>query len=276
MTTSFQKPFVSATAGVLLAVTSLFGSTPQEEAFLKVWNVHAQTPVDHHAVIEVCQSVMNKASTLGEFLPVVKTLAAWHLLAMDKQQDAVRIFESALTTDKMAPVLARYADTMARRWLSRIDLMQVERALKVHYADNVEFPSSLAPLFALPPGRAPAKVDRFNEPWVYSTVEFSKLTGLKNQKYTLACKAIGAKLSQMKRFPFTSYGQKKAAILSRRSGTPIMVDFEVLTEAGVQRGSASENGSINGIRFLKLDSDGRFAVMIENEGDFWVVATRKR
>ena len=49
----------------------------QEEAFLKAWGAHVRTPNDHKAVIEVCQSVMDKSSTLGEFL-VVKTLAAWH------------------------------------------------------------------------------------------------------------------------------------------------------------------------------------------------------
>ena len=74
------------------------------------------------------------------------------------------IFESALTTDKAAKPIARFADVMARRWLTRIDHEKVEKALKAYYADNVEYPSSLAPLLNLPKDKAPPKADRFDDP----------------------------------------------------------------------------------------------------------------
>ncbi|HOE62122.1 MAG TPA: hypothetical protein PK576_10840, partial [Kiritimatiellia bacterium] len=70
-------PFFGAAIAVMLCVCARAQvATPQEEAFLKAWGAHVRTPNDHKAVIEVCQSVMDKSSTLGEFLPVVKTLAA--------------------------------------------------------------------------------------------------------------------------------------------------------------------------------------------------------
>mgnify|MGYP000911945476 CR=1 FL=1 len=80
-----------------------------------------------------------KEKPLSEFgFRKIKTLAAWHLLAGGRQADAVRIFESAVTGDKAARPITRFADTMARRWLTRIDHAKVEVTLKTYYADNVE------------------------------------------------------------------------------------------------------------------------------------------
>jgi len=271
-----QKSCLLALAFGCLATFSLFAATPQEEAFIKVWSVHARNPQDHKAVIEVCQSVLNKSSTLGEFLPAVKTLAAWHLLASGNESDAVRIFESALTSDKTAKPVVRYADTMARRWLTRIDSAQVEKSLKIYYADHVEYPSSFAPLLSLPKDKAPPKTDRFDDAWAYKTEEFNKLTKLKNQRYSLFSKNLGSKFTKLSAFPFTAYGRKTASIVARKSLSPLTVEFETVTESGTQHGIASENGLINGLRFLKLDSENRFALMIDSECDFWVVATPAR
>jgi hypothetical protein len=261
----------------VFAATILRAATPQEDAFIKVWSAHARAPQDHKAVIDVCQSVMDKSSTLGEFLPVVKTLAAWHLLASDRRADAVRIFEGTLTSDKAAHATVRNADTLARRWLTRIDRTSVEKTLKAHYTDNVEYPSSLAPLLNLPDGKAPPKTDRFGDPWIYKIEAFSKLKGVSNQRYSLYSKNLGIKLSALSAFPFDGYGGKKSAtLLGRKTTTPVSVEFETTTEAGTQRGLATESGLINGVRFLKLDSDNRFALMIDSECDFWVVATPAR
>lgn len=263
-------------AAVLLAFCAP-AATPQEEAFLKAWGAHARTPNDHKAVIEACQSVMDKSSTLGEFLPAVKTLAAWHLLAGGMKADAVRIFESAVTEDKAGRPITRFADTMARRWLTRIDHALVEVALKTYYVENVEYPSSLAPLLNLPAGKAPPKNDRFGDPWVYKIEPFSRLSGLANQRFSLFSKSMGNKLTKLTAWPLDRYGSPKSAtILGRKTANPISVEFETVTEAGTQRGVATENGLINGLRFLKLDSDGRFALMIDSECDYWVVATPAR
>lgn len=254
-----------------------FAATPQEDAFLKVWSVHTRNVQDHQAVIAACQSVMDKSSTLGEFLPAVKTLAAWHLLADGKQVDAVRIFESSLTPDKTARPIIRYADVMARRWLTRIDHDKIEKALKEYYTDNVEYPSSLAPILNLPKDKAPPKVDRFDDPWVYKPEPFSRLAKAQNQRYTLYSKNTGAKLTKLNALPFVAYGGKKSAsIIARKTATPLSVEFETVSESGPQRAVATESGLINGIRFLKLDSDNRFALMIDSECDFWVVAPPAR
>jgi hypothetical protein len=255
----------------------LLAATPQEDAFLKVWSVHTRSAQDHKAVIDTCQSVMDKSSTLGDFLPAVKTLAAWHLLADGKEADAIRIFESALTTDKSAKPIARFADVMARRWLTRLDHEKIEKMLKAYYTENVEFPSSLSPLLNLPKDKAPPKADRFDDPWVYKTDSFSKIKKVQNQRYTLYSTNTGLKLTKLKALPFDTYGGKKSAsIVARKTAAPLSVEFETVTEAGTQRGVATENGLLNGIRFLRLDSDNRFALMIDSECDFWVVAPPAR
>jgi len=241
---------------------------------MKVWRAHVKDPTRHDAIIETCQSVMDKASTLGEFLPVVKTLAAWHLLASGKQSDAARIFESALTADKAAPAIARGADTMARRWLTRLDCIAVDKSLRAYYASHVEFPSSLSSVMTQ--SGPPPKADRFGDAWVYAPESFSKLkqTSAKLQRFSLYSRTLGKALTPLKQFPFTSYGKRQASITGRRGGNPVLIDFETAAEGGQpQRGTASEGSAVNGIRFLKLSSDGQFALMIENENDFWVVAT---
>jgi hypothetical protein len=275
MNTVFSKrAWVSA--GCALAATVLLGGTPQEDAFMRVWRAHTQDPAQHTAIIEICQSVMDKSATLGDYLPVVKTIAAWHLLASGKQQDAVRVFESALTTAPTAPAIARSADTLARRWLTRIDHIAVEKSLRTYYASNVAFPESLRSIMTLP--NPPPKTDRFGTEWVYKTESLSKVANTKNQRFTLHSQNVGSRLTALKSVPFTSYGKRRASIVARRQGTTMMVDFETLTEPGAtpQRGTTSEGSAINGIRFLKLSSDGQFALMIENDSDFWVVATGGR
>ena len=236
---------------------------------MRVWRVHANDPTNHDAVIEAC----NRAAALGEYLPVVRTLAAWHLLASGKQQDAILNFESALTTDRAAPAIVRNADTLARRWLTRIDHIAVERALRTHYAANVEFPSSLQSVLSQP--NPPPRTDRFGTAWVYKA-EAMRVSKAPNQRFSLHSQTLGSRLTAMGSLPFTGYGKRQATIVARRQGNPVMVDFETVMEAEAPlRGTAGEGSAVNGIRFLKLASDGQFALMIENESDFWVVATTR-
>jgi len=88
---------------------------------------------------------------------------------------------------------------------------------------------------------------------------------------------MGNKLSSLKALPAEVYGgNKSATIIGRRSSTPLSIEFETVTESGTQRGVATEGGLVSGIRFLKLGSDGRFALMIDSDCDFWVIATPAR
>lgn len=272
-------PLLPRLVGTLLCgfllLAPAHAATPQEEAFLKVWQAHTRAPQNHDAIIAACQRVMDKTATLGDLLPVVKTLAAWHLLASGRQSDAVRVFESALTTDKATRPLTRYADAMARRWLTRIEMRGLERALADYYRDNVEFPENLTPIYAMPTGKTLARQDRFGDAWVYAIKPFGKLSGAKRQRYTIHSKNLGARGSPLSALPFTTYGpDKSAVIIARKSANPVTVEFETTTAAGTQRGVASESGVISGgLRFLRVDADLHFAILIDTDADFWYVAT---
>jgi hypothetical protein len=259
-----------------LALAAAAATPQQEAAFISVWVVHSRSLDDHAAVIEACQRVMDKTSTLGEFLPVVKTLAAWHLLAAGKEADAVRLFESALTADKAPQPIERAADTMAKRWLTRLDIRKVDAALKAYYTEHVEFPASLSPVLSMPPPSAPSKADRFGDPWGYRLGEFSRLAKIKSQRYTLYSKNLGNGLSFLKDVPFTAYSPKKSAtLLGRKTAQPVSVDLETVVDGKTERVIALEGNLTGGIRFLRLSADGRFALLADSECDYWIVAPSK-
>lgn len=261
-------------AAILLAAGLAPAAPEQDHAFLKVWRVHQTNLQDHEGVVAAAQTVMDKTSTLGDYLPAVKTLVAWHFLAAGKRADAERLFESALLKNPSeGNAIARTADAMARRWLSRIDAEDIVRALRRYYADHVEYPPSLAPLFSTPAGRALKTKDRFGDPWVYRIETFEKLPGAKNQRYALYSRSIGKAAGLLKSVPFRQYGRVQAILQGTRRATPVTCTFATRAPGGaVQTGLATEGGLVNGLRFLKLASDADSALLAEAENDYWCVA----
>lgn len=263
---------IAAVISLVLFALSSFAATPQELAFLSVWKPHQRDINDHDAVIQATRKVEH----FGEFLPAVKTLAAWHLLASGNEKDAIRFFESALikSKNKASTPIARHADIMARRWLTRLEIRKVDAALKRYYVGNVEFPSSLSPVLSLPPPMTPPKTDYFDDAWNYRLGEFSRLTGLKAQRYVLYSKTLGRHLSHLKDLPTSSYCSHKAAKLhGMRTSKPVSINLETIIDGESKKGIAVEGNLSNGVRFLKLSSDKRFALLCDSENDFWIVAT---
>jgi hypothetical protein len=219
---------------------------------------------------------MDKSSTLGEFLPAVKTLAAWHLLAGGMKADAVRIFESAVTEDKAGRPIARLPTScppLADAYRPRQgrdcaqDVLRRERRISFQPCTAAQ-PSGREGTPQKRSLRRPVGIqDRALQPPL--RLGQPTLFALQQEHGQQAHKTHG-----MAARPVRS--PKSAAILGRKTRNPISVEFETVTEVGTQRGVATENGLISRIRFLKLDSDGRFALMIDSECDYWVVATPAR
>ncbi|MBO4287880.1 MAG: hypothetical protein J5985_06920 [Kiritimatiellae bacterium] len=252
--------------------------TPQEESFLKVWSVHVRTGTDHRAFLAACQPVMQKTSTLGEWLPAVKTLAAWHLYAMGDAADAERVFESAMLKGKAKTATARFADIQAKRWLTRFDAVRVGKALRSYYVAHVEYPVTLAPVLTAAKGAPLPRTDRFGDAWNYRLAEFSKIKGLTNQRFVLYSPALGREGTSLKTFSQHAYGAGlEAAVIGVKPGMPLLVDFEAVRDGKRERGISGEGGkAVNGIRLVKLASDASFALMIDSAGDFWILAKRAR
>lgn len=264
--------------GFLLLSGTLCAATPQEESFLKVWDAHVRAGTDHRAFLAACRPAMQKPVSLGEWLPAVKTLAAWHLCAMGESADAERFFESALLKGKAATATARFADIQAKRWLTRFDAERVRRALRGYYVAHVEYPASLAPVLTAAKDAPLPKTDRFGDAWIYRLEELSRIKGLTNQRFALYSPKLGREATSLKAMSKRAYGTGlEATVFGVKPGTPRLVDFEAVRDGRRERGISGEGAkSLNGIRLVKLASDVSFALMIDGEGDYWILAKRAR
>ena len=128
--------------------------------------------------------------------PVETGKLAWDQLRAGQQPEATKTFESLLTNNP--DPLAKAGDTMARRWLTRLDREQVKAALLTAYAGKIEFPASLAGI--QPP------TDRWGKPWLYELAKPKHIPGIAKQTYRLESTALGAgsDLATALKIPYSS------------------------------------------------------------------------
>ncbi len=189
-----------AAAGLAVLAASLLASTParaqtraaEERALADLWSFHSAHSNQHALVVEQCAEVA-KAGTATPFLPVVRSLHAWHLLAGGRVADAVKLFEQLRPagTEPLEDPLEEAARTQARRWLSRVDLLRVREALERIYIRRVEYPATLEAATNAVKGLAFPLTDRWGRAWFYRPVDFKRLKGFKGQRYEIQCRATG-------------------------------------------------------------------------------------
>jgi hypothetical protein len=153
------------------------------------WEKQAAASNDCEAVITLCKSIAANAPA-NPLLPVVRGVQAWHELSAGRTNEATATLQSMLVAGD-APV-AVAANTMARRWLTRLDREKVRLALSAYYAEHVGFPASLDALKPFPPDRRPPMTDRWNRPWQYRLASFARLQGLSDQRYELLSTELGS------------------------------------------------------------------------------------
>lgn len=259
---------------VLFAAVGLFADTAQDHAFLSVWHIHAANPSNHLQMVAAGRKMMDKASTLGEWLPVVKTLTAWHLLKSGKTADAQRVFESAVLQSPTRHPVYRVADTMSKRWLTRIDADKVVAALRSYYVKNVEFPETLAPIM----GDGIPACDRFGSEWSYSLEGFDRIQGLKNQRYRLFSANSGRETTRLRRALKLPYAGGSFAELLQSRRTPAAAKV-IMVSPGVQPMELTFgklDSVAKGWRFVKCSTDGSFVLLADAAGDFWLAVERKK
>lgn len=259
---------------LLFSSWAVFADTAQDMAFLSVWRAHRANPSNHAQVVEAGMRVMDNASTLGEWLPVVKNLTAWHLLMDGRDDDAAKVFETAVAKSQTRHPLYHSADIMARRWLTRIDATRVASALRKYYAEKVEYPDTLAPILE----EGIPRKDRFGEEWQYALTDFSRLGGLKKQRYSLYSAGAGrelTKLANAKRRPYAVgysatllrsgiFPPTARVLLISRSGEKAEVNFKKIDEIS------------KGWRFVKLAVNGNFALLVDSFCDYFLVVEGKK
>jgi hypothetical protein len=166
------------------------GSHAGERELWALWSQHlAATNAAAHVVVAESARRYEAALPADAFLPVVRSLAAWHWLQAGRTEDARAALEAALAPTHTAGPLGEAAAGMAQRWLTRLDRDRVREALRVHYAAKVRFPERLDELRG---PAAPPLADRWGKPWVYRLTRFEKVRGLAAQRYILESGTLGA------------------------------------------------------------------------------------
>jgi hypothetical protein len=79
---------------------------------------------------------------------------------------------------------------LARGWLARLQMVQLDAALRRYWTDKIEYPEKLAALVESKLVLAELIVDPWGKPFVYATRPLKAAPALPRQAYTLACSAI--------------------------------------------------------------------------------------
>lgn len=161
------------------------GQGVNEQGIWNLWQMQIKNPADHAAVLDAC-SGFAKANPTDPFAAVAQTIAAWHLLKLDRQEEARSALQSRLQ-DTSEPVSAGARD-LARAWLTLLDMETVRASLQEYYRHEVRYPETLAAITAhprIPKSLHPPPADRWGRPWKYQPDDFRVLSGSRGQRYRL-------------------------------------------------------------------------------------------
>ena len=242
---------------------------------MRIWALHRQANADHAAVVAACraaaeQRLESDQPALARYYPVVRTIEGWHLLQAKRQAEAVKAFEAALDPQRSNDFTIRAADTMARRWLSRLDREKVVAALKKYHTAEVEFPADLTALASLPQEEQPPLRDRLGDAWSYRLTEFRRLKAAKAQRYLLYSISIGRESSALDTAISLPYRNTTVSFTRQNNTEPAIVELRI-GEAPATRTALIQMGNrFEELRVITLDSRGRYLLLCDD--DFWLTA----
>ena len=215
-----SKSALLAVFWLALPLLSWSASAPADEAAAgRLWQFHQQKTSDHAAVVKACVA-FEKQYPQSPLITLSHGLAGWHLLKMEQPRAAAPLFETMISDNPASP-LAEAGNTMARRWMTRLDREKVREALRRYYSHNIEFPAVVDKLDKLPADQRPPMTDRWKNTWVYRLTGFKRVGGLFDQKYLLQSAALTTdsdfKEALAKPYPAES-GLKPLRYVSREAG----------------------------------------------------------
>ena len=178
----------------------------EERAIWEFWQNHEAAPDDHKAGITACLA-FRKAHPNNPFLVVADTIRSWHLLKLDRPDEAVALLKPYIK--KTADTFERGAQLVCAAWLARIDMQHIQQALQFYYRREIAYPETLAELAvykALPEKLAFPMKDCWGDDWNYQLVGYSRMPDLLNQKYSLTYRQIekNADLKKALAIPYAS------------------------------------------------------------------------
>ncbi len=250
------SPFVLCWLILLAAVSvPVVGLASNERAFWDLWQLHLQNQTAHDKVIAACESFV-KANPYDSLIPVAEGFQVWHLLKLERRDEAVALMEKHL--QPRTGTLNQAAASLARAWLSRMDYDQVQIALKQYYLKEVGYPATLDAIAQdprIPPELHPPLKDRWRKPWSYELVGFSRLPGFENQKYSLGCiqlekdPSLEAALAR----PYVDQIEyMPTSIETTRSNSKIVVFSKIVKES--PEGATSASGAASRPRKIRVGS----------------------
>lgn len=157
----------------------------------RIWSRSLENPERHEAHATAYQQFA-QANAGSPLAPTARTLAAWHLLQLQRHAEAREILAAQLQSPR--DLAGRGAHQLALAWLSRLDREKVAAALDVYRVREVRYPETLAVL-ATDPGlsdmQRPPPADRWGQPWTYRLERMRVLSGVTGQRYRLESRTLG-------------------------------------------------------------------------------------
>lgn len=243
----------------------LSSSPADEKALWLLWEKHTETPGNHTELTDLCDRY--ERSFPGDpFLPVVRGIESWHLLASGRTGTAYTNLLTLLSASREP--LPQAGDHMAKAWLTRLDREKVRHALTGIYAQRVAFPDSLTELKDLPLDLRPPLTDRWDCPWIYKLTDFKHLPGITKSRYRLESSALMARtdLKVALEIPYASRISLKPQRWVTSAGTVKAVMFEV-PGTKVDKQVLTEGSDFQGQAFVHLGS----TLILLSDGDHWKV-----
>lgn len=243
-------------------------SASDEKAVWDVWKTHQAASNRHDVVV----AAYRKIAPANELIGIPQGLAAWHLLQMDKTNEATAILKTMASTGGKIP-LSTATGEMARRWLTRLDLEKVKRALQIVYRRDIEYPRSLNALKKLPRELRSPLQDRWNVSWQYKTTGYKNISGLDGQRYQLSCKKLDTD-SDLTKALARLYGTRiilrPVAIATTSHGNQTVKFKNISGQADPIL--LSEGAQYNGITFAYIG----LKLMVLTDGDHWLVLPKPK
>jgi hypothetical protein len=246
---------------LLACATPVFADKPDEAALQSLWASQQKDPGNHAAIAQDAAAFEQSFPT-SPLVPVARGLAAWHLLESGDLDGARQLLEK-MTAAGPDPIAAIGAE-MARRWLTRLDREQVTAGLQKVYAEDLEYPETLAAVGALPQEFRPPLTDRWGAAWRYTPTAFKKLDIGDRQTFVLESTKLGepSDLKTALALPYGAGFTFKPAKVMPPIGGKAVITFQ---DAAGRADTLSEGSAGNDLGFAYLGDD----LLILSSGDYW-------
>jgi len=245
-----------------MVCAAAFAEKPDEVALLNLWQKQKQDPQNHAAIIQCAETFQQEFGT-STLVPVAIGLAAWHQLKAGNTQEALRLFDGLAVKGKTPLSVA--GQEMAFCWLSRLDMKAVKEGLRQVFAENIEYPDTLAPVGNLPANVRPPLADRWGTPWSYSPCDFKRIKAGPKSSFVLQSTKLG-EMSDFEKALARPYGGGGTLSITQM---PPMNGKALLKVGGM--GSAQVlvgEGGVSGCISFPYSSD---ALLILSNGDYWFI-----